>query len=186
MCWSLLFFRTDFLLFFIFIFSFNTCKEGERRNERMNEQINESNFMMWTCGYEFKLRQKGGEFYCFICFPRAIYSDSRAADMTKTWQMEDSPTLPVFKKNDRGQVPGSDKICYDNTNNLKWTTSQGTGQWLWVRVDKSERLGRMTFFLFLCNFPSSNSTLHPFFTQTTYKLSTSEKWRHSQKSEQGM
>lgn len=131
---------------------------------------------METYGYDIRLRQKG-EFYCFICFSRTIYSDLRTADMMKTWQMEDSH-LTCFQE--EWQIP-SPRLWEDPLWQYKqpkmdyflrkqasgfgfpWTNQRGQEEWL--------------FSLFLWNFPSSDLTLHPFFTQTTNKLPTSENWR---------
>lgn len=84
-------------------------------------------------------------------------------------------------------MDSSDKIHYNNRDNLKqnFFFSRNRPAAL-VSSGQMRDAGKNDFFsLFLCSFPSSNSTLNSLVTQTTYKLWTSAKWRQRLESGQG-
>lgn len=94
-------------------------------------------------------------FIASFCFSRTIYSDSRVADLVKTWQMEDFPPLLVFKKNNRVRVPGIGtaltKIHCDNRQS-KMDNFSGTGPAALVSSDRIRQASKSDFFCFFAIF----------------------------------
>lgn len=104
--------------------------------------------------------------------------------------MEDFPLLLFFKKNDRVQGPGKWTALTRSTITIETNWNRiffsGNRPAALVSSGQMREAGKSDFFsLFLCSFPSSNSTLNSLVTQTTYKLWTSAKWRQCLESGQG-
>ena len=176
-CWTDLWFSSgiDFLLFFFFLFifmcSFKPYEEGERRNKWIDKWIKAN--LCWELTADFKSAQWAWEFSPFICFSRTIYRDSRVGDMI-------FPTTICFKEKWQRSSPGfmycSDKIHCDTGSTLTGTVFSGNRPTALISSGQIRKAGRSD--LFLCNFTSSNSTLHPVVSQapvlTNFQLQKSE------------
>lgn len=183
-CWTDLWFSSgiDFLLFFfffIFMCSFKPYEEGESRNKWIDKWIKAN--LCWKL--KAMISNQHNEHESFI--PSSVFLEqfTEIQELVTWWwhgKWKIFPTAICFKEKWQRSSPGlmycSDKIHCDTGNTLTWTVFSGNRPTALISSGQIRKAGRND--LFLCNFTSSNSTLHPVVSQapvlTNFQLQKSE------------